>query len=338
MLKPKFSYKIFNRAGTLIGNLPIDRVKSEPRFSEAINGGQGNMTVLLAGNVLDSPVSVWNIVHVLVFWEGYASDGEVIYRGSVEKITRVLDTSEQVLSVELYGLAYFLQKVFYRSSGNVVFSRNEDPKTTIEAMIDYVNTVHNFFSKDIELYGSSLATNYSYTYASDVLKDFASRTGKYYFIESDGTVSFKTKPVTATHTLDFWYDVQKITSDEDIIDAVNSVYMQYTGWYSPASDATSISNIGTRESKEDNSTIGNIGSWNDAASKYIAENKNAKMATTLVLNSRADLLAIKPWDTITVRGVDLGITNLQVYKKTYNINNITLELEKVTTLASVIFT
>ena len=58
MLKPKFSYKIFNRAGTLIGNLPIDRVKSEPRFSEAINGGQGNMTVLLAGNVLDSPVSV----------------------------------------------------------------------------------------------------------------------------------------------------------------------------------------------------------------------------------------------------------------------------------------
>lgn len=38
MLKPKFSYKIFNRAGTLIGNLPIDRVKSEPRFSEAING------------------------------------------------------------------------------------------------------------------------------------------------------------------------------------------------------------------------------------------------------------------------------------------------------------
>jgi len=58
MLKPKFSYKIFNRSGILIGNLPIDRVKSEPKFSEAINGGQGNMTILLAGDVLDSPVSV----------------------------------------------------------------------------------------------------------------------------------------------------------------------------------------------------------------------------------------------------------------------------------------
>jgi prolyl oligopeptidase PreP (S9A serine peptidase family) len=39
MLNPKFSYKIYNRAGTLIGNLPVNRVKSEPKFSENINGG-----------------------------------------------------------------------------------------------------------------------------------------------------------------------------------------------------------------------------------------------------------------------------------------------------------
>lgn len=164
MLNPKFSYKIYNRAGTLIGNLPVNRVKSEPKFSENINGGQGNMTILLSGDVMDSPVSEGNIIHVLVFGDGFDADGEVVYRGSVEKITRVYTESQQVLNVELYGLGYFLQKVFFRSGGNLVFSKTEDPKTTIESMIDYVNTVHNFFSKDISLYGSSLSTNYSYTY------------------------------------------------------------------------------------------------------------------------------------------------------------------------------
>lgn len=336
MLNPKFAYRVYNRAGTLIRNLPVDRVKSEPRFTENINGWQGNITLLLAWDVTDSPVSVGNILHVAVFWEGYSANGDVVFRGSVEKIQKVLDTSEQLLSVEVYGLAYFFWKIWYRDAGSVTFSKNQEPKTTIEAMIDHLNTEHNFFSKNIELYGWSLNSNYSYTYCLDVIKDFAMRTKKYYFIDSTWLVTFRSKPVTATWTLDFWYDVQKITTDEDIIDAVNFVAMQYTGGFRTDNDATSITNIWKRESKQENDKIADSASADDAASNFIDENKGSKQGTIIVLNSRADLLAIKPWDTVTVQGIDAGVVNLQVYKKTYNINSIVLELEKVTSLASVL--
>ncbi len=66
----------------------------------------------------------------------------------------------------------------------------------------------------------------------------------------------------------------------------------------------------------------------ELGNKYIAEYKDWKEKTQIVINSKYDIESIKPWDTIQVKNIDYSIINLQIVKMSYTGDQITLDLEE----------
>jgi hypothetical protein len=338
MVKLKtFEYRVFDISGAFKFTISPKWIKSLPKFTSNINGGQGNLNLTLNQDFKYQGISRGDTIQVYKT-DAITPNGFLIYTGFVDEIDRSFLEATESITYRIYGVYYLMNKIYARGSGNAVYSVNEDPKTTIENSIDTMNTHYNLFKKNISNFWSNISTDYDYIKIANQISDLREQTNFFFYIDQTWEVTFAPKPWTSTHILTVGREVIKITSEEDGKDIVNSYDLEYKSGTVSSSDATSETQNGLRELKETQTSIGNTSSAQISADNYILENKNEKRRIKLDVNSLYDIDSIKPGDTVKVLGLDYEIDNLQIHKIAYNIDRVGLELEQIKTFSTEILT
>lgn len=333
----RYEYIVTTIAGGSVTRLAASKVRNEPSFSSNINWGQGQLSVEVDLEVDDSTISIGNIIELVKF-DSTDTGGLSVFKGIIEQIDRVAEEEEQYITYHAFGLNYILNKIVFEDGGSPTFSKSEDPKTTIDTMVTYLNTHYNLFSANTSTYGTTLNTDFDEDSCINVIKDFVQRTNFYYYIDQAGQITYADKPGSATHNLTFGKHIDSIVVKEDAKDLVNDYDLTYSSGSVTADDSTSISSYGRREKYESKTAITNTSSAQDAADNYIAQNKNPKKQVVIVVNSAYNLESLKPWETVQVLSFGYSITNLQIFKVAYNVDKVTLHLEQVKTLWTEIIT
>jgi len=144
-------------------------------------------------------------------------------------------------------------------------------------------------------------------------------------------------PYKVTHLVTLEKQVESIVVDENVEKLVNNYLLYYTGGDTSASDGTSQTANGLRELKETKTEINDGTTATNSANSYIAQNKDYKRRITVVVNDQYDIESIHAGHFITINNTDFGIVSLQIQKLQYNINNVELELEYITSFGKEIY-
>ena len=334
MVKLKtFEYRVFDLSGAFKFTISPKWIKSTPKFTSNINGGQGNMNIVLKQSFSFQGIVRSDIVKVYKT-DNITPNGMLIYTGFIDEIDRSYLSWKESITYRVYWLYYPLGKLYARSGWSDTYSVNQDPKITIEESIDFANTHYNLYSKNVSSFGSNIETDYDSTRITSLITDLAIQTWFYFYIDQNWELTFAQKPSTPDHLFTVWREVIQITSDEDWKDIINRYNLNYKSGLVTATDATSETNNGFRKLTVTDTSIVDAASAQIAADNYILENKDQKKRIKLEINSLYDIDIIKPGETVKVLGLDYDINNLQIHKISYNIDRVQLELEQVKTFSS----
>ena len=176
MVKLKtFEYRVFDLSGTFKFTISPKWIKSLPKFTSNINGGQGNMNLVLSKEFPYQGISRSDTIQVYKT-DAITPNGMLIYTGFVDEIDRSYLSDIETITYRMYGLYYPLGKLYARSGGTDTYSVNEDPKITIEDSIDFANTHYNFYSKNISTFGTNIETDYDSTRITKQISDLTTQT------------------------------------------------------------------------------------------------------------------------------------------------------------------
>lgn len=85
-----FEYRVYDSSDTFKFTLPAKKIKTEPRFSSNINGGQGTMSITISEAFGYDGISTDDIIRV------YIGGTQLIYTGSVQEVDRVYADVENI--------------------------------------------------------------------------------------------------------------------------------------------------------------------------------------------------------------------------------------------------
>lgn len=361
--------KVYNLDGTFKETLKSGDKVSDFRYSWAINQGQGQAEMELNRPFSDTGIIHGDIIRVYLFSDDY-EDWLLIYTGIVNRIARKFTSNIETVTITALGLGSLMNQINYYSGASYTFAVNQDPSTTIKAIVDYFNTKYTggWFSYSeglVETYWSNINIAFDYTKCGDAIKKTVLPTEWYWIINANWQVQFSPKSVSAIHKFTINKDVEEIITTEDGERIVNKYFLTWSGGTNSWTDATSVATYWLRELKEENTDIWDSWSANIAIASYIAKNKDPKKKTTLVVNKNywslvtnwmwndayiwddswtwfdnwggGTIETIKPWDTVKVLNFDYSITNLQIVKIDYTFDKVKIELEDFDTLSKEIF-
>jgi hypothetical protein len=307
-------------------------------FSDQINGGQWQLSMKLNLPFTTTDIGYNNIVRVYQTDTTHAP--RLIYTGLVGNISRNMDNSGEYIDVRCVGLASLLS-MFYFYSGGYTFTKSQAGDLTIENIIDYFSTKYpwllSYTAGSLDT-ATSVSLSFDYTKCLDAIKNVWDAFSTWWWgIGADGVVQFHDKATIGTlHKVQVWYNVDRITVEENSEKIVNTYILKYSGGsVYTKTDATSITENWLRELYSDGSTkFTNLASATIAWDNYIAENKTYTRKISLEINSLYDIESIKAGDFLTVQNFDYSIINLQVVKLEYNMDRIKVDLEDYSSFTS----
>lgn len=336
-LQKQYNIKVYTLTGVYEKTLSQSVIMSDISYSSQINGGQWELTVSLAVSVSSDIVAYNNIIKL------YETDENnpvwiLIYSWVVTQVKRVSSNWSDYIEVTVLGLATMLSNIYYYESG-YTFSKNQEASETIKDIIDSFSYTYPWiitYNTSIESTGINSNISFDYTKCLDAINK-AREVSSYWWTVDESWV-FQYHPKTGwiwqvTHNLTFWHDIESITIDEDTEDIVNKYILEWSSGTVTADNLTSIWAYGLKELKETKTDISNIGTANSVASQYITQNKDPKRDIKIVVNSNYNLEIIKPGHLVTVKNYEYEIINLQIAKIEYNTENVSLQLEKITSFS-----
>ncbi len=331
-----FEIKVYNLDWTFNKLVSRSDLMKDFYYTSAINEWQGNADIELNLSIWNNDFTLWQVIKVYIFTDIYPN-WKIIYSGMITKMTWKITSWAESLTLNCIWLGSLLSFIYFKSWGNYAFTLNQEPATTLKAIIDYFNTKYtgtflNYWA-NVSNYGSSVNLSYSYSKCLDALKNTASATNFWWNIRSTGELYYKTTPTTATHILTVWKDIDTLTIENDSERVINEYILTYNSWTATNSDATSKTSFWLRELQESKTDIQDLASANIYGTNYISKNKDYKKKTSIVINNSYNLESIEIGDTISVVNTDLSLKNLQIRKISYNINNMVIELDEFDTLA-----
>jgi len=320
-----FNYKVYNLSWTYKFTINIKDIKNLISFTANENWGQWQCKLLLNYNFETTTIVNTDIIHIY-------KDTTLIYTWIVQDVFRKINNNFEEIELPLLWLWTLPTYLLYKDSWNYVFSKNQDPSQTIKDIIDYINTIYTagWLSYDvwsIETYWTTVDIDFDYDNCLEALIKCIETTNFKFFIDRDWKVYFKSKPVSATHTLTVWKDIEQINLEEDSENLINKLLLEYKSWILPYEDIASQGNYWLKEKYLSKTDLIDIASADEFWNNYIELYKNPINKTSIILNKNFNLENIKVWDTIKVKNFNYIINNLQIVKYSYTIDKIKLELE-----------
>lgn len=343
--RKKFLVKIYGQDGTtLVKNISTSSLGNIPNFTAKMNGIVGPCTFKLTGDgfrfdsfMEGTAIKHMNIVDVYVM-EAANPLGRRIYRGFISKYSPFYRQNEQGVEITLLSIGALTSFAYYKNGSSFTVTHSTvDTEAIMRAIIDHANTV---FSGSMLSYTADstdpVGTNVSITYTDErhfdaLEKAFATAGGEWWWkIDEIGKLYLKDKPATATHTFILGKHVDEIVGISDSEKVVNDVQVRGAGGgTSDDSDATSQATYGTgspatgkRSSIVTATELGDANARTQRAAKEIADNKDAKVKTSITINDTYDLESIKPGETCKIRNLgidnDFFSSNMQIVSVSYS--------------------
>ncbi len=317
--KKRFTYKVFDN-NTFVTTWSSD-VISEPTFQTVINGGPGQLKV-----VLDRPfdnfgedvdVKINNRIDLLVF-DRDNQGGLLLFRGFISGFTPVLNGGRESIEITILPFMAELQRFMLReSSGDTeVPFLSKDPT-------EIFNGVLSRFQAD----GGSLDsgtidntdTTVSYTFNTNTVKQAFDKSvqlapaGWFWSVDPDGKVNFKAKPTGVTHDLSIGQHFEVTAPEKRTEGIVNRVY--FTGGGSPPlfkvfERAGSISEFGIYSKKIVDQRVIVEATATTIATKILDEKEQVEVRTKIrvvdnngKLGQGYNIESIKVGDTVRIKNL-----------------------------------
>lgn len=367
----QYNIKIYSQAGAYKTTINPKKIKSDISFSEELNWWQGNITISLDFPYNYNLIGKWDIIKVNVIDELYPK-WKPRYWGYVEYINRINDEDSERIELSILWLFTLLNEVMYKSIsqwGAYDFSITDDPRDIVWEIIDNFNTVYPFWwswllIKDIEWYGSNVTIPFTYVDSLSAIKTVQELIGRQFFIDENRTVKFKPKTDGATHTFKLDNELVSINSSETILNLVNRFFVTRNWWITKTyEDLTSQSLYWIREKWERKDDIVEESVQDAYWNQYIADNKDPKAESKLLINYKYKSISyniwddtkiwddsdiwqdvwkiintedIRPWDFVKTLNTKYNINGVKIQKLDYNPEYITLYLDKYVWLSNLL--
>jgi hypothetical protein len=345
-MQKQYTAKVYSLAGTYLATFNPKQIASEIRFSSKLSGGQGECILDLNLPIDDfgegTTIAQMNIVRIYECDDTFNTSPVLVYTGFISKYSPFFSGTTEGVRVTLLGLVSLLSFAYYRTNGGTAadytISGSGDPAAIMRLIID------NFTLRYPSLvsYGANcidVGTSISYQYVDQKHYDALKKTfelsggGRYWTIREDGTLHFKLKPATATHTFTIGKDLEAGEMPKSNEKVLNYLHLRYgTGpIVSNYQDAMSIAAYGSREKVDANSNINDGTTANSYGNGSIADGKDVKLEARLRVNSNYNIESIHPGDTCKVLNIKRGSTvfgaNMLITSVSYDANGVSLDLD-----------
>ena len=327
----KYQIKVYDKLWVYKKTLNPNKLKYNIRFTENINWWQWQINIILYEKINYTWINWFDIIKVFDY-NKENQETTLIYTWTINKIKRLIDNNWVSYNLTCIWLASLLTNIMYYDT-SYEFNKTWDPANIIKWIIDYFNTKYwwNLIKYSwwyIDNYWSSIDIDFKDDTCLNAIKKVKNITNYYFFIDSNWEVYFKAKPSQSTHKLTLSKDIITLESNEDIESIKNKLILTRNSWTTNYEDTTSQWAYGIREKRETKTDLKDITTANEYWNKYILQNKDYKLDTTLVVNNKYDIKTIHPWETVRVLNIDYSIENVQILKISYAWDMITLYLDK----------
>ena len=329
----RYDIKTYNKDGTFKTTINPNCVMNDISFTENVNGGQGQLLLNLALSFADNSFQWWDLIKVILFNDRY-KQGKQIYFGYISQITRKYDANKWYIQLTCLWIASLLNKIIF--SGSYAW-------TITSVLTQIINKFNSNYSglitiEQIDDYPESVSVEFDNIITCKKAIDMLSETANYYrFVDSEWKFFFREKMTQTNHIVANQDSVETMSLNYSFENIVNKLYLERSwGTLATYEDATSQNNYWIKEAYEVETTIANQSTQDEFGNNYIAQNKDPKNASSVVINNKYDIESIVPWDTISVVNTEYSVKNLLIEKIQYTPIRITLTLEENETLWDVI--
>lgn len=316
-------------------------IMSKIDFTNQINGGQGELVVKLALPMDNTTFTKGDVLQLTCYDENHIN-WRIIYTWTINRLKRQLNYNGEYIELSCVGLLSLLNRIYYNNWTTYTVTVNDDPSNIMKSVIDYFNTKYlaKWFSYGwVYNYGNNVNMAFDYTKCNDIIYQLQKITSTwFYFIDANWVLKYKNSLWTlVNHIVKIENQVDNLYIEEEIESWVNKVFVDYwTTIYGPINNAPSqstywiIENTATSNNVEDEASA--IIFWNE----YLLDNKDWKKQTRVTLNSKYDIEAIQPGDTITILNTNYPIDTMLITKVQYRQETVVLSLERYETFAEVV--
>ena len=329
----RYDIKVYNKDLTFKQTINPNVIMNDISFSENVNGWQGQLTLNLALSFWDKSFQGWDLIKVVLYNERY-KQGKQVYFGYITQITRKYDTNKGYIQLVCLWIASLLNKI--RFSWNYA-------GTITSVLTQVFATFGNNYPwlisiKQIDEYPESVSVEYDANITCQKAINMLSDTANFYwFVNAEGEFFFRKKNTQKNHIVSNQHSVETMSLNYSFEAIVNKLYLEREWWNLQIyQDIASQNAYWIKEAYEVETTIVNQATQDEYWNNYIAQYKDPKNASTIVVNSKYDIESIEPGDTITVVNSEYEIKNLLIEKIVYTPIKITLTLEENETLWNVI--
>lgn len=241
----QFKYDVYDNDGTYISTW--NDIVSEPEFSAQVNGGLGEMRVVLARNADDfgesDDVEFRNQVIVKCF-DDDDHDGVTIFNGWISGYTPVLKEDAEYLEITLMGYVQELSRVELLddgtgindspSAGNTMLTyTDQEPGDILKDIIDKYNSLTGVFGK-INYDGTSVGdTGITVTYVFNTVTILQAinklvemcPAAWYWYLDADNIIHLQAYSATPDHTFFVGKDIKQIQPYKRIENVKNVAYV-----------------------------------------------------------------------------------------------------------------
>lgn len=315
-----FVHKIYDANGVYITTLARDLVANVPKFTWAMNGGFGEMEIVLnlrlkdfTDSYEDSIIKFGHRV-VTVISDGEGSNLRV-YHGIITRYDPSMDERGiNRVAVHVVGMTKELADNLVRSgTATTVAYASQDPSVMAKNLLTlYGGTIH-YTGGTIEDTAQSLSYTFSFLSYLEALQIVLSLCPSFWYWYVDANDVFYLREPdfeTINHTLHLGKQVSAIEASKSIEETYNVVYFKGGGdppLYKSDSRTSSIDAYGRREYKMQDERVTVAGTATQMMTKFLDEHDHPRsLLTATVLDNSIDpargydIESIKPGDIMQI--------------------------------------
>lgn len=298
----RFGHKIYTNDGVFIDTLPADLVTNVPAFNWTINGGMGEMKIILAlsfrefsSSYENSIIKLGNEVKTII--NDVDGQGIKIYDGYITAYEpNINDNGAQQVVVRVTSTVKTLtDKLFHDGAATTKAYNSLDPSNIMKNVLDkYAGVVH-YTGASIALTGTTVSYTFNFmTYREvvDTVLDLCPAFW-YWYVDADNIFYLKAADFdTIDHQLFIGKQVNNIKASKSIEELYNEVYFKGGGdpaLYTFDERTSSKTEYGTRAYKMQDERVTDSATSDKKVTKFLDEHDHPRsLLTAKVLDNNVD--------------------------------------------------